>query len=576
MRAAEVFLRLFGIRHRPKPRAEGGDECDEAQEGFWEVDPWHLMFSLAGASVAMWMLSKAKPGHKSAVSVASICAAGAAVEASSTVMQPAAPPTRVPLSTLLHLLHTGAVVGVKYIADRPPEGALIADLAPAAVAGIQRGGLKGSSSLNLPSHQQHVEALLLPGTHSRVFEKIMDHSIPCECMDVTDSVAESINRVASMMDTALLLGCLAALGIAGITYGLSFFSGQGFGGFVGKRMEDGGLPADLDHRSSVTFDDVAGMERTKEELKEVIAYLRNPGSFYALGALPPRGILLAGPSGTGKTLLARAVAGEAKVPFLYASSAAFVEIYVGQGAQRVRQFFENARASAPAIVFLDELDAVGTSRQVVAGGNQEYAQTLNQLLLELDGMETHSSEADRPIVVTMAATNRYDCLDEALVRPGRLDRIVMVSLPNEAERLATLRIHASRLRTQDLDLETLAERTQGRSGAELAHILNEAALLAARQKADAVRQEHVEQVFRNPRPQQRSTSNNVPWSWPASCGSGQGSAEPGLDASSDGIGPTEGTPADLNLIPAEQLGLQLLGMMLPQLQAAMCTTPRCA
>merc|ERR1719453_908103 len=142
-------------------------------------------------------------------------------------------------------------------------------------------------------------------------------------------------------------------------------------------------------RPSVTFDDVAGLESTKEELQEVISYLRNPSEFYALGARPPRGILLAGPSGTGKTLLAKAVAGEAGVSFLYASSASFVEIYVGQGAQRIRQFFEQARAAVPCIVFLDELDAVGASRSYSnSGGNQEYAQTVNQLLLELDGVES--------------------------------------------------------------------------------------------------------------------------------------------------------------------------------------------
>jgi len=279
--------------------------------------------------------------------------------------------------------------------------------------------------------------------------------------------------------------------------------------FSGKHLEEA-APVGADRRPAVTFEDVAGMEGTKEELREVISYLRDPGSFYALGARPPRGLLLAGPSGTGKTLLARAVAGEAGVPFLYASSAAFVEVFVGQGAARIRQFFEQARSCAPCIVFLDELDAVGSARSATnSGGNQEYAQTLNQLLLELDGVESHSStgtaegRADAgPMVVTIAATNRYDCLDEALVRPGRLDRIVMVGLPGQAEREATLRIHARKLRTEGLDFEALARRMEGRSGAELANLLNEAALLAARRRADAVRMEHCAEVLRSPRPQQ--------------------------------------------------------------------------
>merc|ERR1719161_3177387 len=280
----------------------------------------------------------------------------------------------------------------------------------------------------------------------------------------------------------------------------------GQGGHKGPGRQLEGNTPDVDRRPAVTFDDVAGMESTKEELREVIAYLRDPSSFYALGAHPPAGILLAGPSGTGKTLLARAVAGEAGVAFLYASSAAFVEIYVGQGAQRIRQFYEQARSCAPCIVFLDELDAVGASRSSLAGSNQEYAQTLNQLLVELDGIETRGDEGGpAPVVVTMAATNRYDCLDEALVRPGRLDRIVMVPVPKFEERLETLRIHSQKLRSEDLDFESIASRTEGSTGADLAHLLNEAALLAARKRADAVRMEHVEEVLANPRPKQSHT-----------------------------------------------------------------------
>jgi len=311
-----------------------------------------------------------------------------------------------------------------------------------------------------------------------------------------------MGKLSLLIDAGGLIASLAAL--------VYLLKSTGQGTFSGKHLEEA-ASANMEHRSAVTFDDVAGMERTKEELREVISFLRQPNSFYALGARPPRGILLAGPSGTGKTLLARAVAGEAGVPFLYASSASFVEVYVGQGAQRIRQFFEQARGCAPCIVFLDELDALGAARQGSApGGNQEYAQTLNQLLLELDGIESGTPGAGMAgsidasqFVVTMAATNRYDCLDEALVRPGRIDRVVMVGLPGFTERVATLQIHARKLLSDGLDFEALARRTEGFSGADLAGLLNDAALLAARRRAEAVRMEHILEILANPRPQQQ-------------------------------------------------------------------------
>eukprot|EP00439_Symbiodinium_sp_Y106_P083556 s181_g23.t1 len=225
---------------------------------------------------------------------------------------------------------------------------------------------------------------------SALFAELKDKTSPTElrsrsdvqfeCREVAAGSDSEINRLSLLIDLGGLVASLGAL------WYLFRSNGQTF---AAKHLEEN---RDFNRRPAATFDDVAGMENTKEELQEVIAYLRDPNRFYALGARPPRGILLAGPSGTGKTLMARAVAGEAGVPFLYASSASFVEIFVGQGAQRIRQFFEQARACAPCIVFLDELDAVGSSRQMSAsggGGNQEYAQTLNQLLLELDGVESN-------------------------------------------------------------------------------------------------------------------------------------------------------------------------------------------
>ncbi len=229
----------------------------------------------------------------------------------------------------------------------------------------------------------------------------------------------------------------------------------------------------------VRFDDVAGVEEAKEELREIIEFLRNPQKYRRLGARTPKGVLLVGPPGTGKTLLARAVAGEAKVPFLSISGSEFVEMFVGVGAARVRDLFEQAAKSAPCIVFIDEIDALGRSRASAhlggTGTNEEREQTLQQLLVEMDGFEPHQS------VVIMAATNRPEVLDPALLRPGRFDRQIVVDRPDRAGRLAILRVHARKVPLDDdVDLDELAKRTPGFAGADLANLVNEAALLAAR------------------------------------------------------------------------------------------------
>lgn len=496
--AAEAILWPFGIRR--KRRGDGADHRHDDADS-WHVDSGHFLTAVAGALFTSWALARLRSQDSLPASSESTSSAGGA-------MMPTGLP-RIPLSDFLRLLRAGAVTTVTFLSDRPPAGSLIVRTALpalaiagplASVSGAAAPSLPASASGTSPGGACSVtETLLLPGCHQSLFEELRSRDgVKFECADLPAEDLH-ISRLSLLIDIGGLLASVAAL-----VYVMRN-SNQGL--FSGKHLEEQ-APSNVDHRAAVTFDDVAGMESTKEELREVISFLRDPVSFYALGAKPPRGILLTGPSGTGKTLLARAVAGEAGVPFLYASSAAFVEIFVGQGAQRIRQFFEQARGCAPCIVFLDELDAVGASRQMVAsGGNQEYAQTLNQLLVELDGVESNtasgSGDGSSPVVVTMAATNRYDCLDEALVRPGRLDRIVMVGLPNLLEREATLRIHSQRLRTEGLDLEALARRTEGRSGAELAGILNEAALLAARRRSSAVRMEHVEEVLRNPRPQQK-------------------------------------------------------------------------
>jgi cell division protease FtsH len=228
----------------------------------------------------------------------------------------------------------------------------------------------------------------------------------------------------------------------------------------------------------VTFRDVAGVEEAKTELEEIIEFLRSPAKYQRIGARIPKGVLLVGPPGTGKTLLARAVAGEAKVPFISISGSEFVEMFVGVGAARVRDMFEQASKSAPCIVFIDEIDALGRSRasaSIGGGTNEEREQTLQQLLVEMDGFEPHQA------VIIMAATNRPEVLDPALLRPGRFDRQVLVDRPDRQGREAILRVHAKEVKlADDVSLEVVAQRTPGFAGADLANLVNEAALMAAR------------------------------------------------------------------------------------------------
>ncbi|MEG5039734.1 ATP-dependent zinc metalloprotease FtsH [Microcoleus vaginatus GB2-A3] len=238
----------------------------------------------------------------------------------------------------------------------------------------------------------------------------------------------------------------------------------------------------MEAKTGVMFDDVAGIEEAKEELQEVVTFLKKPERFNAIGAKIPRGVLLIGPPGTGKTMLAKAIAGEAAVPFFSISGSEFVEMFVGVGASRVRDLFRKAKENAPCIVFIDEIDAVGRQRGAgIGGGNDEREQTLNQLLTEMDGFEGNSG------VIVIAATNRPDVLDTALLRPGRFDRQVTVDLPSYKGRLGILQVHA---RNKKLDpevaLDTIARRTPGFSGADLANLLNEAAILTARRRKDTI------------------------------------------------------------------------------------------
>ena len=240
---------------------------------------------------------------------------------------------------------------------------------------------------------------------------------------------------------------------------------------------------------------VAGVDEAKRELEEIVAVLRDPTAFKAMGAKCPRGVLLTGPSGTGKTLLAKAVADEAECAFLFCSASAFVELLVGRGAARVRDLFKRARALAPCVVFIDEIDAIAKARGLL-GQSDEREQTLNQILCELDGFDAKADEAaDRNLVILLAATNRPEILDAALVRPGRLDRCVTVPLPDQNGREAILAVHANNVRLHpNVDLKAVAKNATGFSGADLANVVNEAALLAVRTAAPSVSTLHLQKA----------------------------------------------------------------------------------
>jgi cell division protease FtsH len=246
----------------------------------------------------------------------------------------------------------------------------------------------------------------------------------------------------------------------------------------------------LDKRPEITFADVAGADEAKEEVQEVVEFLKYPQKFQALGGRIPRGVLLVGPPGTGKTLLAKAIAGEARVPFYSISGSEFVEMFVGVGAARVRDLFEQAKRSAPCLIFIDEIDAVGRHRGAgLGGGHDEREQTLNQILAEMDGFDTNAN------VIVMAATNRPDILDPALLRPGRFDRHVVIDLPDIKGRKAILEVHAKgKPLAKEVNLETLAKETPGFSGADLANVINEAAILAARRSRKDITSKELEEA----------------------------------------------------------------------------------
>ena len=295
-------------------------------------------------------------------------------------------------------------------------------------------------------------------------------------------------------DNSLLIDLIPTIIVVIIFIGawIFFMRRMGGGGLGGREMSFGKakIKNTNDEKRKTTFDDVAGADEEKEELQEVVEFLKNPDKFNKLGARIPKGVLLVGPPGTGKTLLARAVAGEAGVPFFSISGSDFVEMFVGVGASRVRDLFDQAKKNAPCIIFIDEIDAVGRQRGAgLGGGNDEREQTLNQLLVEMDGFGVNEG------VILIAATNRPDVLDPALMRPGRFDRQVVVSYPDINGREAILKVHARKKPlAPDVKLKTIATTTAGFTGADLENLLNEAALLAARADKKAITMKEIEEA----------------------------------------------------------------------------------
>ncbi len=301
------------------------------------------------------------------------------------------------------------------------------------------------------------------------------------------------------------------LPLVGLFFLIWFLSRQ-IRGSNGQAMNFGNSKARVilpnDKSKQVTFKDVAGNAEAKQELEEMVEFLKNPKKFIDMGAKIPKGVLMTGRPGTGKTMLARAVAGEAKVPFFYLSGSDFVEMFVGVGASRVRDLFKMAKKMSPAIIFIDEIDAVGRSRGVgIGGGNDEREQTLNQILVEMDGFEPHEK------LIVMAATNRSDVLDSALLRPGRFDRRVTLELPDRSDRKKILEVHAKKKPlAKDVDLQVIAERTAGFSGADLESLMNEGAIIAALNNHKKITQtellEALEKVMIGPKRQSHLASEH--------------------------------------------------------------------
>ena len=322
-----------------------------------------------------------------------------------------------------------------------------------------------------PSQQKACYTGLPLGDHMALADELATMGV-----DVKEVIVEDNSMIMMVLSYAVMIGGMYLL----MTMLTRRMGGDGMMGGFGKSK----AKVYMEKQTGVTFKDVAGQDEAKESLQEIIDFLHNPQKYTAIGAKLPKGALLVGSPGTGKTLLAKAVAGEADVPFFSISGSDFVEMFVGMGASRVRDLFQQAQKVAPCIIFIDEIDAVGRSRDNRFGNNSEQEQTLNQLLNEIDGFEPSKG------IVCLAATNRPEILDKALLRPGRFDRRIIVDRPNLQGRLDTLKVHTRKIKlSEDVDLKKIAQATAGAVGADLANLVNEAALRAVRKGRKAVNQE---------------------------------------------------------------------------------------
>ena len=319
----------------------------------------------------------------------------------------------------------------------------------------------------------------LPATAPELITKLRKANVDIDAHPNIDGNS-SLGILGNLVFPIVLIGGLAFL----------FRRSSNMPGGPGQAMNFGKSKArfQMEAKTGVTFSDVAGVDEAKEEFEEVVSFLKRPERFTAVGAKIPKGVMLVGPPGTGKTLLAKAIAGEAGVPFFSISGSEFVEMFVGVGASRVRDLFKKAKENSPCIIFIDEIDAVGRQRGTgIGGGNDEREQTLNQLLTEMDGFEGNTG------IIVIAATNRVDVLDAALLRPGRFDRQVTVDVPDVKGRLEILNVHARNKKlSPEISLEVIAKRTPGFSGADLANLLNESAILTARRRKDATTMSEVD------------------------------------------------------------------------------------
>ena len=322
----------------------------------------------------------------------------------------------------------------------------------------------------------------LPASSPELVTKLKKYNIDLDAHPTKNNVA-LWNLVGNLFFPLLLISSLTLL----------FRRSNNTNGGPGQAMSFGKSKAlfQVEAKTGIIFDDVAGIDEAKEEFEEIVTFLKKPEYFTAVGAKIPKGVLLVGPPGTGKTLLAKAIAGEANVPFFSISGSEFVEMFVGVGASRVRDLFKKAKENAPCIIFIDEIDAVGRQRGTgIGGGNDEREQTLNQLLTEMDGFEGNTG------IIVVAATNRADILDSALLRPGRFDRQVNVDIPDFKGRLEILNVHAKNKKLDpQISLSIIARRTPGFSGADLANLLNEAAILTARKRKDQITLQEIDQAI---------------------------------------------------------------------------------